>query len=125
MSSPLNRRSFLLGTAAAATSAWFLSGCSSSDSGGSAPQASASQIPQADIDKAMDTETTLTFWTWVPDIKNQVEMFMKAYPKIKVDVVNVGQGATLPEAAHRHPGRPGRPRRRPDGVPVHPVLHPG
>jgi multiple sugar transport system substrate-binding protein len=92
MSSPLSRRRFILGTAAAATSAWFLSGCSSSDSGGT-PQPSASQVPQSEIDKAMDTETTLTFWTWVPDIKNQVDMFMKAYPKITVNTVNVGQGA--------------------------------
>lgn len=92
MSSPLSRRRFILGTAAAATSAWFLSGCSNDSSGGSTPQASASQVPQSEIDKAMDTDTTLTFWTWVPDIKNQVEMFMKAYPKIKVNVVNVGQG---------------------------------
>ena len=41
----------------------------------------------------MDTETTLTFWTWVPDIKNEVKLFTTKYPKIKVDVVNVGQGA--------------------------------
>ena len=54
---------------------------------------SASAIPQAEIDKAMDTETTLTFWTWVPDIKNEVKLFTTKYPKIKVDLVNVGQGA--------------------------------
>jgi multiple sugar transport system substrate-binding protein len=50
-------------------------------------------VPQADIDRALDTDTTLTFWTWVPDITNQVKMFTTKYPKIKVDVVNVGQGA--------------------------------
>ena len=50
-------------------------------------------VPQADIDKAMDTETTLTFWTWVPDITNEVKLFTTKYPKIKVNVVNVGQGA--------------------------------
>ena len=94
MSSQFDRRKFLIGTAGAATSAWLLAACSSGDSGtGGTPQASASAIPQADIDKALDTETTLTFWTWVPDIKNQVDLFMKAYPKIKVNIVNVGQGA--------------------------------
>ena len=94
MSSQFDRRKFLIGTAGAATSAWLLAACSGGDSGsGGTPQASASQIPQADIDKALDTETTLTFWTWVPDIKNQVDLFMKAYPKIKVNIVNVGQGA--------------------------------
>ena len=41
----------------------------------------------------MDTETTLTFWTWVPDIQNEVKLFTTQYPKIKVDLVNVGQGA--------------------------------
>lgn len=92
--SAFDRRKFLIGSAGAAASAWLLAACSGgSDSGsGSAPQASASQIPQSEIDQAMDTETTLTFWTWVPDIKSEVEMFMKAYPKMKVDVVNVGQG---------------------------------
>jgi multiple sugar transport system substrate-binding protein len=94
MSSQFDRRKFLIGTAGAATSAWLLAACSGGDSGsGGTPQASASQIPQADIDKALDTETTLTFWTWVPDIKNQVALFMKAYPKIKVNIVNVGQGS--------------------------------
>ena len=56
-------------------------------------QSSASAIPQSEIDKAMDTETTLTFWTWVPDIKNEVKLFTTKYPKIKVELVNVGQGA--------------------------------
>jgi multiple sugar transport system substrate-binding protein len=41
----------------------------------------------------MDTETTLTFWTWVPNIQNEVKLFTTKYPKIKVNVVNVGQGA--------------------------------
>ena len=41
----------------------------------------------------MNTETTLTFWTWVPDIQNEIKLFTTQYPKIKVDLVNVGQGA--------------------------------
>lgn len=93
MSSLISRRSLILGTAAAATSSWLLAGCSSDDGSGSAPQASASQIPQSEIDAALDTETTLTFWTWVPDITNQVKMFTDTYPKITVKTVNVGQGA--------------------------------
>ena len=62
---------------------------------GSAPEAaqSPSTVPQAEIDKALDTETTLTFWTWVPDIQNEVKLFTTKYPKIKVNVTNVGQGA--------------------------------
>src|SRR4051794_21068575 len=94
MSSPLTRRKFLISTAAAATSAWLLSACGGGgdSGGGSTPAAAASQIPQADIDKAMDTPTTLTFWTWVPDITNEVKLFTTKYPKMKVNVVNVGQG---------------------------------
>ena len=91
---PFTRRKFLISTAAAASSAWFLAACSPDE--GAAPEAapaSPSTVPQAEIDKALDTETTLTFWTWVPDIQNQVKLFTTKYPKIKVDLVNVGQGA--------------------------------
>jgi multiple sugar transport system substrate-binding protein len=50
-------------------------------------------VSQADIDKAMTTPTTLTFWTWVPNIAQEVAVFEKKYPAIKVNVVNAGQGA--------------------------------
>ena len=92
---PFTRRKFLISTAAAASSAWFLAACGGGDGGGdggnapAAPQ-SASQVPQTEIDKAMDTETTLTFWTWVPDIQNEIKLFTTKYPKIKVNLVNVG-----------------------------------
>jgi multiple sugar transport system substrate-binding protein len=66
-----------------------LAGCSGGG-GGSTPSASA--ISQADIDKAMTTPTELTFWTWVPDIQNEVDLFEAKYPDIKVKVENVGQG---------------------------------
>jgi multiple sugar transport system substrate-binding protein len=88
------RRKFLISTAAAASSAWLLAACGGDDdTGPGTTQATASQVPQADIDRALDTETTLTFWTWVPDITNEVKLFTTKYPKIKVNVVNVGQGA--------------------------------
>ena len=78
-----------------------LSGCSGGgedDNGGSGDA-----ISQEDIDKAMTTPTELTFWTWVPDIQNQVDLFEAKYPAITVKVENVGQGLdALPEAAHRH-----------------------
>jgi len=67
-----------------------LAACSGGDddSGGTAaPPAS-----QADIDKAMQTPTELTFWTWVPDIEKEVALFEKKYPAIDVKVVNAGQG---------------------------------
>jgi multiple sugar transport system substrate-binding protein len=91
---PLTRRKFLISTAAAASSAWFLAACSGGepDTPAAAPQ-SPQLVPQSEIDTAMDTATTLTFWTWVPDIQNEVKLFTTKYPKIKVNVTNVGQGA--------------------------------
>ena len=53
---------------------------------------SAQAVSQADIDKAMQTPTEITFWTWVPDIQKEVNLFQKKYPAIKVNVVNAGQG---------------------------------
>ncbi|MBO3735092.1 ABC transporter substrate-binding protein [Glycomyces niveus] len=49
-------------------------------------------VTQAQIDEAMDKPTELNFWTWVPGIEKEVELFHQAYPKVKVDVVNAGQG---------------------------------
>src|SRR6478735_6579569 len=67
-----------------------LSGCSGGGTGDSS--SSGDQVTQADIDKAMTTPTNLTFWTWVPDIQNEVDLFEAKYPDIKVKVENVGQG---------------------------------
>jgi len=91
---PFTRRKFLISTAAAASSTWFLAACGGSEEENPGPAAqSASAVPQSDIDKALDTETTLTFWTWVPDIQKEVKLFTTKYPKMKVNVVNVGNGA--------------------------------
>ncbi len=57
------------------------------------PATAASRPTPAQIAKAMNTPTTLTFWTWVGNIQNEVKVFEKKYPKIKVKVLNVGQGA--------------------------------
>ena len=93
MSSAFTRRKFLISSAAAASSAWLLAACGGGGDDSPQAQSSASTIPQADIDKALDTPTTLTFWTWVPDITNEVKLFTTKYPKIEVKTVNVGQGA--------------------------------
>ncbi|WP_433364666.1 ABC transporter substrate-binding protein [Actinoplanes sp. CA-142083] len=69
--------------AAAAASILALSACSGT----------AEKTAPVDVDKAMTTPTTLTFWTWVPDIGKEVALFEKKYPAIKVNVVNAGQGA--------------------------------
>lgn len=72
------------------TTALLLSGCTAGTTAGSTDTKA---VGQAEIDKAMKTPTTLTFWTWVPDIQTQVDLFEKTYPAIKVKVENVGQGA--------------------------------
>lgn len=65
-----------------------LTGCAPSSDGGSSQGA----VNQDDIDTAMTTPTKLTFWTWVPDIENEVKLFEDKYPAIDVTVENVGQG---------------------------------
>jgi multiple sugar transport system substrate-binding protein len=84
-------RKTALALASGATAlALLLSGCSAS---GGTTTGSTKPVTQAEIDKAMSTPTTLTFWTWVPDIQNEVNLFEKKYPKIKVKVVNTTGGA--------------------------------
>lgn len=92
MSTSLSRRGFL-GTMSLASAAVFFGACSGGDGDGPAAPAAGPQVSQADIDAAMAKPTTLTFWTWVPDIQNQVDLFEKQYPAMKVQLVNVGQGA--------------------------------
>jgi multiple sugar transport system substrate-binding protein len=67
-----------------------LTGCTGE--GGGEQTAPAAPAGQADIDKAMTTPTTLTFWTWVPDIAKEIALFSAKYPAIKINVVNAGQG---------------------------------
>jgi multiple sugar transport system substrate-binding protein len=66
-----------------------LTGCSSGSSAGTTTKT----VTQAQIDKAMNTPTTLNFWTWVPNIQQEVNLFEKKYPKIKVNVVNTTGGS--------------------------------
>ena len=59
---------------------------------GFAQQAPGQTVTQAQLDAAMDTPTTVTVWSWASFIKPAIEEFQKKYPKVKVDLVNVGQG---------------------------------
>ena len=88
--SPMSRRRFLGVTGAVSVSAALAACGSGSGSGGSG--SAGAPVSQADIDKAMQTPTTLTFWTWVPNIQSEVALFEQKYPAIKVNVVNAGQG---------------------------------
>lgn len=88
--SSMSRRRFLTATGAVSLGAALAACSGDSDSGGSS--AATEPVSQADIDKAMKTPTQLTFWTWVPDIQQEVALFEQKYPAIKVKVVNAGQG---------------------------------
>jgi multiple sugar transport system substrate-binding protein len=88
----LSRRNAVLAIGgAAASTAMLLTGCTPNT--GSTGTASQKAVTQADIDKAMNTATTLTFWTWVPNIQKEIDLFEKKYPKIKVKLVNTTGGA--------------------------------
>jgi multiple sugar transport system substrate-binding protein len=67
-----------------------LAGCTSS---GPSTSSNNGTVTQAQIDKAMKTPTTITFWSWLPDVKNEIALFEKKYPAIKVNYQNAGQGA--------------------------------
>ncbi|HEY4898233.1 MAG TPA: extracellular solute-binding protein [Candidatus Nanopelagicaceae bacterium] len=56
------------------------------------PASAASSVTASDFAKAMNTPTTLTYWTWVPGLNKAIALFEKRYPKIKVNAINVGQG---------------------------------
>ena len=94
-STPFTRRKFLLTAAAATSSTMLLAACGGGDGagGGEATAPAAEKVTQAQIDEAMNKDTTLTFWTWVPGIQKEIDLFEKKYPKVKVKLVNVGQGA--------------------------------
>jgi multiple sugar transport system substrate-binding protein len=91
-SQPSSRRRFLVAAAATAMTSVVLAACGGGGGSSGSTSAPAQNVNQADIDKAMSTPTTLTFWTWVPDIAKEVAVFQQKYPAIKVNVVNAGQG---------------------------------
>jgi multiple sugar transport system substrate-binding protein len=78
-------------TALVAAGALGLAACGGGGDGGNG--GAGEEVAEDEFEQAMSTPTELTFWTWVPDIQNQVDMFMEEYPEIDVEVVNVGQGA--------------------------------
>lgn len=51
------------------------------------------QISQEEIDAAMQEETTLTLWTWLPGAEAIAEEFEKAYPAITIKIENPSGGA--------------------------------
>ncbi|KJC64633.1 ABC transporter substrate-binding protein [Agreia bicolorata] len=76
--------------AAALVSALTLAGCSPAAQNDDS--SNATTYTQDEIDKALSTPTELTFWTWVPDVQKEVDLFEAKYPNIKVTVVNTTGG---------------------------------
>lgn len=83
-----SRKSALVLGAVAVVAALGLTSCAST----STTSGSTQTVTAAQIKTAMNTPTNLTFWTWVPNISDEVALFEAKYPKIHVKVENVGQG---------------------------------
>ena len=66
--------------ALAVVAALALAGCTPSP--GTGGGASSEPASSSDREKALNTPTNLTFWTWVPDIQKEVDLFEQKYPKI-------------------------------------------
>lgn len=74
-----------------AVTALFLSGCAAA--GDPAPEETESVLfTQAEIDEALNTPTTITYWSWASFIVPAVAQFQLKYPNITVELVNVGVG---------------------------------
>lgn len=81
--------------AIAVSSALVLTGCSTGDSpAASTPPPTADAEQARAIEAALQVDTTLTFWGWAPQQQSLVNAFMKAYPKVKVELQNNGSAAT-------------------------------
>jgi multiple sugar transport system substrate-binding protein len=86
----LARTATALTLAAIALAAASLTGCTNNSP---SPSPSATVLSDQQIAAEMAKPTTLTFWTWVNGIEDEVALFEKKYPNVKVNVVNAGQGA--------------------------------
>ncbi|MFS0912243.1 ABC transporter substrate-binding protein [Microbacterium sp. 179-I 3D2 NHS] len=70
------------------TVAGLAAGCAS----GAGSQPAPANTAAADIEAALQEPTTLTVWTWSTVTPDVAKAFEAEYPKIKVNVVNVGNG---------------------------------
>ena len=53
-----------------------------------------SSAGSSDLDAALAKGGSITYWTWTPSAEAQVAAFEKQYPKVKVNLVNVGTSTT-------------------------------
>ena len=78
------RRAAVAITSIATVTALALSGCTPSGNNGGGT--TTGPITDEQREEALNAPTELTFWTWVPDIQDQVDLFEKKYPAIKVKI---------------------------------------
>ncbi|UNK70325.1 sugar ABC transporter substrate-binding protein [Microbacterium sp. H1-D42] len=70
-----------------------LAACSGAADGSDADKPGSSTEGSLDsIKAALDKGGELTYWSWTPQAEAQVAAFEKAYPKVKVNLVNAGTG---------------------------------
>jgi len=72
--------------AAGLAAATVLTACGASDNADDSTSGSSANA----LDAALKKGGELTYWTWTPSAKAQADAFMKAYPNVKVTVVNAG-----------------------------------
>ena len=66
-----------------------LLGTSATDASGGSPAGDVAAGGSA-LDAALEKGGDLTYWTWTPSAEAQVAAFEKAYPNVKVNLVNAG-----------------------------------
>jgi multiple sugar transport system substrate-binding protein len=66
--------------------------CGGSDSGGSGGGGGGGSTKKVDMAAELKKPASITVWAWTPGTDEAVKMFEKAYPNIKVNLQNVGQG---------------------------------
>ncbi|MEU4446988.1 sugar ABC transporter substrate-binding protein [Actinosynnema sp. NPDC050801] len=82
------RRPWKVAAALAAALVTVLSGCTSG--GGAAPNGATGT--QDAVDAALREGGEITYWSWTPSAKAQVEAFQREFPHVKVNYVNAGSG---------------------------------
>ncbi len=77
---------------AAATAALLTVGAFTACSSGGDSPSDSHKYTQADIDKALKKESTLTVWAWTGYVADGAKAFQEKYPNVKVKVVNPAAG---------------------------------
>ncbi|MCL6633895.1 MAG: extracellular solute-binding protein, partial [Alicyclobacillus herbarius] len=86
----------VLGATAALVAMGAVAGCGSSQAGGTSSTSSDQKIkidPKTGYPE-FKKNVTITWWSWVPNAAQEVKIFEKYYPNIKVKLVNAGAGTT-------------------------------